>query len=288
MKCSDCKRWRTSECYLNPQAVDFDNAEQFTCFKQKSGESPLSQDAEHEISKLDEAALEIAKNVKVKKKARNKGLLVLLAMIVVAAIVLPVAVMSNNSDTTQQQISNTPIYTYPTYHYESSSSIYSNQEYCNIGWHSDELYQTLRHETMDRLRLYLCGDIECSNEPVSSASLTGEEIMELLTGENFKAPLEQCANLSVGIWEALYYKYGISSVIVVGNLEMNNETLDQCDYVWLRVCSKDYSADTLGCYYIDSTTADIYGAGVSEQYYEGYYYTSPDTLMADTAGRWPY
>ena len=63
MKCSDCKRWRTSECYLNPQAADLDNAEQLTCFKQKKDEAPPSQDAEHEVSRLDEGAPEMASDV---------------------------------------------------------------------------------------------------------------------------------------------------------------------------------------------------------------------------------
>lgn len=42
MKCSDCKRFKTTECYVNRSAEDFDDAEHFACFIWKESPGTVS------------------------------------------------------------------------------------------------------------------------------------------------------------------------------------------------------------------------------------------------------
>jgi len=56
MKCSDCKRYRTKECYTNPLGEDHDSVEQLTCFMPK--DSPKMDSASRRNVKCTKCGLE--------------------------------------------------------------------------------------------------------------------------------------------------------------------------------------------------------------------------------------
>jgi hypothetical protein len=85
----------------------------------------------------------------------------------------------------------------------------------------------------------------------------------------------------------LLHSEGIISVLMLGNLDMDNETLAQCNHVWLKVCNRESIQGVLSCYYIEPTTGEIFGIGVPKQYTEGYLSSSPSTFQTNTKGTLP-
>lgn len=119
MKCSDCKRYRTKECYANPSGEDHESAEQLTCFVPKDfkgteqdhvaqpkgrlqgeGKAPqptaessgtLTPEEKRRIYEEEKVRLE-AKEDKKKSEEKNMrtgclGLIVIIAVVVIAIVV---------------------------------------------------------------------------------------------------------------------------------------------------------------------------------------------------------
>ncbi|UCE98282.1 MAG: hypothetical protein JSV74_02855 [Dehalococcoidia bacterium] len=101
-----------------------------------------------------------------------------------------------------------------------------------------------------------------------------------ISGEN------DCNDMVVELWQILRER-GITSLIVVGNLEKSNESFLECNHAWLLVYSGEGAAAA-----IDTVTADIYlWDQVSlnpqyKQYWEGFLYKNPTDLLADFKDRW--
>jgi hypothetical protein len=56
MKCSDCGRYRTPQCYSNPQSEDWDKAESYSCFISK--QSPLIYSPKETDGRIDEPIIQ--------------------------------------------------------------------------------------------------------------------------------------------------------------------------------------------------------------------------------------
>jgi len=89
-----------------------------------------------------------------------------------------------------------------------------------------------------------------------------------------------CNDMAVDLWNMLH-KEGIASLIVVGNLDLDNESFAESDHAWLVVPYLYHP----NFYSVEPTNGKVY-LGEDEQYWEGYYYTSPSNLRADIRERW--
>jgi len=90
-----------------------------------------------------------------------------------------------------------------------------------------------------------------------------------------------CNDMAVELWDILH-EQGIVSLIVVGNLDLENESFAECNHAWLVV---PYLL-TPNFFVIEPTNGEVYSDEQGTQYREGYYYTSPSHLMADIWERW--
>jgi len=97
-----------------------------------------------------------------------------------------------------------------------------------------------------------------------------------------------CNDMAVGLWNALLEK-DITSVIVVGNLDLDNESFAECDHTWLLITYIGFRV-----YAIETTNGEVYsvaydidGSGEQlKQYLEGYYFALPSDLRAAVKERW--
>ena len=92
--------------------------------------------------------------------------------------------------------------------------------------------------------------------------------------------------MAADIWEILAGK-GIISLIVVGNLEMAQESYADCNHAWLIIYSGEGSAAAL-----ETTCGEVYTWQDTEvdpnlkQYWEGFIYEKPFDLWQDFGQRW--
>ena len=95
-----------------------------------------------------------------------------------------------------------------------------------------------------------------------------------------------CDDMAASIWETLAAK-GIISLIVVGNLEMAQESSNDCNHAWLMIYSGDGSAAAL-----ETTNGEVYtwqdteAEPWLEQYWEGFIYEKPSDLWRDFRDWW--
>ncbi|MBM3119291.1 MAG: zinc ribbon domain-containing protein [Chloroflexi bacterium] len=96
-----------------------------------------------------------------------------------------------------------------------------------------------------------------------------------------------CNDMAVGIWNTLYKKK-IVSVIVAGNLELDNESFAECNHVWLLVFYRGAAGGVI--FIVETTNGETYFINSPEseflKYLHGYYYLSPSDLRADIKERW--
>lgn len=97
-----------------------------------------------------------------------------------------------------------------------------------------------------------------------------------------------CNDMTTSLWHTLNDR-GITSIIVVGNLDLDNESFSECNYTWLLVFYKDWTGKEMTIFIVDPTKREIRIADSDpeafKQYLEGYYYTSPFELNADIEER---
>jgi len=95
-----------------------------------------------------------------------------------------------------------------------------------------------------------------------------------------------CNDMVVGVWNRLISR-GIISLIVVGNLDMSQESFVDCNHTWLIVYSGEGSAAV-----VETTSGEIYTWEDAQvypflkQYWEGFVYETPSGLRADFHERW--
>jgi len=97
-----------------------------------------------------------------------------------------------------------------------------------------------------------------------------------------------CNDMAIDIWNMLH-KQGIASVIVVGNLDLDNESFAKSNHAWLLVtyagirlfAVEPTSGKTYTIYYDMDNDSKAF-----KQYLEGYYFASPSDLRAAVKERW--
>lgn len=184
-------------------------------------------------------------------------LIIATAFLIYAVVDLPSVTPSKFDETSRPTAT-------ASYSYFRSGDWYDYPALCtypelwNVGWSREGLYLTI-----------------------------GEEASKYETRHEYIDNIFQCANMAIDLWERLGNE-DIQSAIVVGNLGMSEESLEECNHVWLAVSHRNYSEDWFTCYYIETTTGEIYSSNdeLWMQYTEGYYYKTPSDFTADTQGRW--
>ena len=90
-----------------------------------------------------------------------------------------------------------------------------------------------------------------------------------------------CDDMAADIWETLAGQ-GIISLIIVGNLEMAQESFNDCNHAWLMIYGGEGSAAAL-----ETTNGGVYTWQDTEveprlkQYWEGFIYEKPSDLWRD-------
>ena len=139
------------------------------------------------------------------------------------------------------------------------SDVVKHPEYWNAGWDAPKLYQLL-----------------CSVN-----SLYHKE-------HTYVKDLLDCNDMAAEIWDTLHQQ-GITSIIVVGNLDVDKERFAECDHAWLLIIHKDeYSGYRI--FIIEPTNGETYAFDPETmafaQYLQGFFYSSPSDLRADIRERW--
>lgn len=136
--------------------------------------------------------------------------------------------------------------------------IVKDSQYWNAAWDTTELYQKLVsiNKSYCETHTYIKGVFDCND-------------------------------MTIDLWNILH-KQGITSVIVVGNLELDKERFRECDHTWLLIQhSRDGSL--YRCFVIESTNGEVYAFDLKTkafaQYTEGYYYSSPSNFKEDNQER---
>lgn len=98
-----------------------------------------------------------------------------------------------------------------------------------------------------------------------------------------------CNDMTIDVWNMLH-AYGITSIIVLGNLDLTWESFEQCNHTWLLIFAMQDGELTL--FPLEPTNGEIYLADdfrrhpELKQYYEGYWYVKPSDLKADLMWYW--
>jgi hypothetical protein len=94
-----------------------------------------------------------------------------------------------------------------------------------------------------------------------------------------------CDEMATDIWNILY-KQGVTSVIVVGNLDIDKERFTKSDHAWLLVMHKDTG---YRIFIIEPTNGETYAFNLETkafaQYLQGYFFASPSDFRGDTRER---
>lgn len=103
-----------------------------------------------------------------------------------------------------------------------------------------------------------------------------------------------CNDMAIDIWNMLA-KGGstwpsITSIIVIGDLDMEGESFSDCDHAWIVILNHT-SDDVVTIYALEPTTSEIYRYTANEndpnrKYFEGFFYSKPSDLRADLGDRW--
>jgi len=100
-----------------------------------------------------------------------------------------------------------------------------------------------------------------------------------------------CADMTVDIWNMLQTA-GITSIIVAGNLDLDNYTFAQCNHSWLLIFSLEESKSEPSAFALESTNGQLYFAGDTarnpnlKRYWGGFFYTKPSDFRADFKECW--
>ena len=152
-----------------------------------------------------------------------------------------------------------PVLTASKTHYIAMIDLGDASQYWNTAWwgHSSELY-----------------------DEILTLTTTYFQTHKYVYGET------DCNDMAVDVWQKLLDKE-IISLIVVGNLEKSYESFLECNHAWLMVYSGKGSAAA-----IDLVCGKVYvwenvrTNPQLRQYWEGFVYEDPSSLVVDFKGRW--
>lgn len=139
------------------------------------------------------------------------------------------------------------------------ANVVTHSEYWNAGWDALALYQTLIsvNRSYHKEHTYIKGKFDCND-------------------------------MAIDIWDILV-KQGITSVLAIGNLDIEKESFADCDHAWLLIIHRDKDAG-YRIFIIEPTNGETYAFDPKTkaflQYMEGYFYSSPSDLRADIRERW--
>lgn len=90
-----------------------------------------------------------------------------------------------------------------------------------------------------------------------------------------------CNDMAIDIWNMLAAR-GITSIIVIGNLNKADESFAECNHAWLVILNSESKGLVL-----EPTNGEIYFiTDVTQQYNQGLFYIKPSDLRADVKERW--
>ena len=101
-----------------------------------------------------------------------------------------------------------------------------------------------------------------------------------------------CNDMAVDIWNMLEVNEPtpIQSIIVIGNLDEEDETFEDCNHAWLVILNKP-EGGVVTIYALEPTNAEIYKYtgdknAPAAEYFNGFFYEKPSDLRADLGDRW--
>lgn len=100
-----------------------------------------------------------------------------------------------------------------------------------------------------------------------------------------------CNDMTCDLWDMLYAK-GIASIITIGNLQLENYSIDECNHSWLIIFSLDKGTTKPGGFAVESTNGQVYFKqdvdknSKIKRYFAGFYYSKPSDLRADFKDKW--
>jgi len=84
----------------------------------------------------------------------------------------------------------------------------------------------------------------------------------------------------------------ITSIIVVGDLDIGEETFAECDHAWIAILNKPPEEGAqVTIYALEPTNGEIYistgkSGDPNAKYFEGFFYEKPSDLRTDLGDRW--
>ena len=149
-----------------------------------------------------------------------------------------------------------------------------NTQYWNTG-HEKEALRIFENKTYDKAdEAWMADELAELYQTMSSINKEYHRTHTYIEGEF------DCNDMAVDLWNMLH-KAGIASLIVFGNLDLDNESFAESDHTWLVVPYQYYPH----FFSVEPTNGEVY-LSEDKQYWEGYYYTSPSNLRADIRERW--
>ena len=205
-----------------------------------------------------------------KKKIAGIVVACIIAIVIVAVLARPASPPTETPSSPSHGIPLTVIRMNPRYwntgHQEEALGIFGDKNYYDA---LDALIQACEDEA------WIGDELVELNETLCSINTEYHETHTYIEGEF------DCNDMAVELWNILH-KEGIVSLIVVGSLDLENETFGECNHSWLVV---PYLLNP-SFLVVEPTNGEVYSDERAEPYQEGYYYTSPSNLRADIKERW--
>lgn len=158
-----------------------------------------------------------------------------------------------------------PPATIPTLHHNTAvNDIMSNPAYLNLAWQGRD------------------AELQAKTREINQ---------EYFTTHTYIPGQTVCADMTVDIWNMLQ-TVGITSIIVAGNLDLDNPTFAQCNHSWLLILSLPQGKTEPGAFALESTNGQIYFSNDTSsnsslnRYWRGFFYTKPSDFRADFKERW--
>ena len=174
MKCSDCIKYNTSVCTINPRAEDWDMAESYSCFTPFGGSSkstePLADTGDtskvdtQRIYEEERARATARESIQREQTAESgkkltKGCLIITAIIAVFVIIIAVAIGTCDTETTTIDI-------LANVSYKDGQFTITNKN--SFDWHDVKLYvntdYTLRHPMIEANTTYTVGSMQFAKD----------------------------------------------------------------------------------------------------------------------------
>lgn len=208
------------------------------------------------------------------KSTQRKWSIAGVVVFVVGITILIIALVASPSTTPLPETPSSPSHGIPP------EDLRTNTQYWNAN-HEEEALRIWQDKTYYEADFAWMADESLELEQIlCSMNKKYHETHSYIEGEF------DCNDMAVELWN-IVHKQGIGSVIVVGNLDLDNESFAESDHAWLVV---PYLY--LPLFAVEPTNGEVCRMPPPDeesefhQYLEGYYYTSPSNLRADIWERW--